>query len=138
MKGYYTTLLNQVDKEKIRNDSYKFPNTTQMSEQLDKAYPEKGLNFFRIKKNTLYKPFCDFTHSGSQQFVRRFNDKYELQSNYEEELILRILRELEAFIAQYIYMLLENNGYYDDLKKDIYDFLMGIDYYNNFLTKQSL
>lgn len=97
--------------KKIRNNNFKFKNMYSIVNELDKYYT--GTDFFQELKLGVWNIMSDFTHSGTKQLSRRWQDD-KLEPNYTDCEILEIIIEVTKTHLWFADMLFQIHGYKDE------------------------
>ena len=108
---------------KFNNWDNHFPKISKMIKDIDSLTDVKHYSDMHLKA---YKIMNDYTHTGSIQIANNFNESAStIESNYDEKVIIDVMKSCKFLLKSTIVIFLEDAGYKNDFitKNEMENFL---------------
>ncbi len=110
VRGLY--MFNTYSNERIESvyadSNWNFDKTTTMCKKLDEIF---GNNFFDELRSGAYGGMCDYTHTGSTQIARNFNQEAGIvEKNFDDSLIIDTLNGVYKLMKIFTLAYFEKTG----------------------------
>lgn len=103
-------MYNEFDETQLNSDilDNEFQKTKVMCQKLDSIYEDI---FFEDIRNRSYRAMCDFTHIGTEQITRNFNEQNAtIEANFSDDIVLDALISCHQLIKFFAIVYFEEIG----------------------------